>query len=226
MYSFNQRTDTVVIDEPFYPIWLKRIGKVQPHYDEIMLSSQNIDANKIHDKIEEMEKMKGNIFVKNMANTVKDMNKNRILNYRPIFLVRNPAEVIVSHIKLDQSITGEDLCFEHQVKLYDWFQEQTKEDPLVINANELIKDPKSILTGLCDKLNLPFTNEMLSWPAGPKPIDGVWASAWYNAVHQSTGFGQPSSTKLTRDDVPSEFLALYDEVLPYYHKILSHSFLD
>lgn len=47
MYSFNQRADTVVIDEPLYPFWLKRIGKLQPHYDEIMLSLQNIDANKI-----------------------------------------------------------------------------------------------------------------------------------------------------------------------------------
>lgn len=173
-----------------------------------------------------MEKIKGNIFVQNMANTIEDMNKNRLLKYRPLFLVRNPAEVIVSHIKLDRFITGEDLCFEHQVKIYDWLQEQTKEDPLVIDGNELIKDPKSMLTRLCNKLNLPFTDEMLLWSAGPKSIDGAWAPAWYNAVHQSTGFGQPSSTKLTRNDVPSEFLALYDEVLPYYHKLVSHSIRD
>ncbi|CAF4602146.1 unnamed protein product, partial [Rotaria sp. Silwood2] len=135
MYSFNQRPDTVVIDEPFYALWLKRIGKIQPHHDEIMLTLEYYgNANKIHDKIEENENIKGNIFVKNMANTVEDMNKNRILNYYPIFLIRDPAEVIMSHIKVDPFITGEDLCLEHQVKIYDWLKEKTQEDPIVING--------------------------------------------------------------------------------------------
>jgi hypothetical protein len=33
--------------------------------------------------------------------------------------------------------------------------------------------------------------QMLSWPAGSKPYDGVWAPWWYAGTHQSTGF-QPS----------------------------------
>ncbi|CAF3445469.1 unnamed protein product [Rotaria sp. Silwood2] len=178
MYSFNQRPDTVVIDEPFHALWLKIIGKIQPHHDEIMLTlAYNRNANKIHDKIEENENIKGNVFVKNMANTVEDMNKNRILNYYPIFLIRDPTEIIMSHIKVDPFITGEDLCLEHQVKIYDWLKEKTQEDPIVINGNELRKNPRSVLIETCKQLDLSYTDEMLSWPAGPKPIDGVWASA-------------------------------------------------
>ncbi|CAF3507717.1 unnamed protein product [Rotaria sp. Silwood1] len=224
MYSFNQRPDTVVIDEPFYGLWLKRIGKIQPHYDEIMLTLQyNGNANNIHDRIEENENIKGNVFVKNMANTVEDMNKDRILNYCPVFLIRDPVEVIMSHIKVDPYITGEDLCLEHQVKIYDWFKEKTREDPIVINGNELRKNPRSILIETCRQVNIPYTDEMLSWPVGPKSIDGVWASAWYSEVHKSTGFSPPPSTKLTRNDIPRKYVALYDEVLPYYQKLLSHS---
>jgi hypothetical protein len=29
---------------------------------------------------------------------------------------------------------------------------------------------------------------MLSWPAGPRDSDGVWAPHWYDAVWKSTGF--------------------------------------
>jgi hypothetical protein len=41
---------------------------------------------------------------------------------------------------------------------------------------------------VCDLTDLPFTDRMLSWPAGPRDNDGVWAPAWYSAVWQSTGF--------------------------------------
>lgn len=36
------------------------------------------------------------------------------------------------------------------------------------------------------RLSLP-AEQMLSWPAGPKPYDGVWAPWWYAGSHKSTG---------------------------------------
>ena len=39
----------------------------------------------------------------------------------------------------------------------------------------------------------PYDDAMLSWPAGPKPEDGVWAEHWYASAHRSTGFGPPPS---------------------------------
>lgn len=223
MYSFNQRPDTMVIDEPFYGIWLKQIGKRQPYFDEIMLRMECDDGDKVHDEIEAKEKLKGNVFVKNMANTVKHMNKNRLLKYRPIFLIRDPAETIVSHAKVDALITSEDLCLEHQLKLYNWVKETTKEDPIVIDGNELRKDPLTILTRACNRLNLPFTDKMLSWPAGPKSADGLWAQAWYSEVHASSGFRAPPTTKITRENIPSALVQVYDEALPYYQKLHSYS---
>ena len=35
---------------------------------------------------------------------------------------------------------------------------------------------------------MPFTTAMLSWPAGPRDSDGVWAPYWYDSVRWSTGF--------------------------------------
>jgi hypothetical protein len=223
MYSFNQRPDTVVIDEPFYGMWLKRLGKRQPYFDEIMLRMECNDADKIHDDIEEKEKLKGNIFAKNMANTVKYMNTKRLLQYRHVFLIRDPADTIISHAKVDSLITSEDLCLEHQVKLYNWIKKSTKEDPIVIDGNELRKDPLTVLTRACNRLNIPFTDEMLSWPVGEKSVNGVWAPAWYNEVHTSTGFRAPPITKITRNDIPTALVKVYDEVLPYYNKLHSYS---
>ena len=223
MYSFNQRSDTVAMDEPFYGIWIKNLGKKQPFFDEMMKTLECANPDKIHDLIEEKEKVNGNIFVKNMANTVKHMNITRISKYRPILLIRDPADVIVSHAKIDPLITSEDLCLEHQIKLYDWLKETTKEDPIVIDGNELRRHPSSVLTQLCNRLDLPFTEAMLSWPAGPKACDGIWADAWYGEVHASTGFRPPSTAKIMRNDLPIDLVAVYDEALPDYQKLLSYS---
>ncbi len=44
---------------------------------------------------------------------------------------------------------------------------------------------------------------MLSWPAGRRATDGVWAAHWYEAVERSTGFEAPQ----THTDLPADALA-------------------
>ncbi len=223
MYSFSQRPDTIVMDEPFYGIRLKKLGKRQPYFDEVMLRMECDDAEKIHDEIERNEKIKGNVFVKNMANTIQYMKENRLSKYHHVFLIRDPAETIVSLMKKSPSITLDNLYLADQMKVYDWLKEKTKENPIVIDANELRRDPAAVLVATCKRLDLPFTDKMLSWPVGPKSIDGLWAQASYIDVHGSTGFRPPSTTKITRDDIPSNLLSLYDDAFPFYQKLLKHS---
>jgi hypothetical protein len=223
MYSFNQRPDTTVIDEPFYGIQLKQIGKRRPFFDEIMLRMECDNPDKVHDDIEEKEKLKGNVFAKTMVDTVQYMNQNRLSKYRHILLICDPAETIISYTKINPSITSEDLCLEQQVKICEWLKKNTKEGPIVIDSNELRENPTALLKNICRKWHLPFTDEMLSWPIGPKSIDGIWAQASYTEVHASTGFRSPPTAKVTRDDLPSNLVGLYDDVLPYYEKLLSYS---
>jgi hypothetical protein len=52
------------------------------------------DADKVHDETEENEKKEENVFVKNMANTAHDMKGTRLLKYRHVALIRDPAETI------------------------------------------------------------------------------------------------------------------------------------
>ena len=62
------------------------------------------------------------------------------------------------------------------------------ETPPVIDAADFLRDPESHLRWLCDWVGVPFTSDMLSWPAGRRASDGVWAPYWYDAVWRSTGF--------------------------------------
>ena len=56
-----------------------------------------------------------------------------------------------------------------------------------------------MLEKLCNKLNINFTNHMLSWPKGGRKTDGVWATHWYENVINSTGFIKPKEKKINID---------------------------
>jgi hypothetical protein len=80
--------------------------------------------------------------------------------------------------------------------------------------------PEQYLTLLCEKLNIPFYPNMLSWEKGPKDYDGCWAPHWYKNVHQSTGF-QPYEEKTLM--VPENLNDLLKEAMPYYLELKAHS---
>ena len=42
---------------------------------------------------------------------------------------------------------------------------------------------------LCAAIGVPFLDSMLSWPAGPRSTDGIWAKHWYASVEASRSFG-------------------------------------
>jgi hypothetical protein len=90
----------------------------------------------------------------------------------------------------------------------------------VIDSADILANPQGALSALCAALDIPFTERMLHWPAGPKPYDGTWAPHWYNAVHQSTGFGEAEGTLPT---VSGALAVLVDTALPHFLRLAAHS---
>jgi hypothetical protein len=79
-----------------------------------------------------------------------------------------------------------------------------------------------VLGQLCAAVGVPFDDAMLSWPAGPRPEDGVWAPHWYAAVERSTGF----EPYVHRDvEVPQQLLRLLERCQPYYDLLAPHRLL-
>jgi len=93
------------------------------------------------------------------------------------------------------------------------------EEPIVVDTRILLADPTAVLTELCDRLGIAFEESMLTWPAGPKPEDGVWAKHWYDGVHTSTGWQPfvPKDVELLPAVAPAlpEAEAMYERLLPY-----------
>lgn len=185
MYAFAARGDCTVSDEPFYAAYLARSGIPHPMRDAI-LAAQPTDPAQIdlsHDCATPIW------YQKHMTqHMLPDMPTGWMAACRHAFLIRHPARVVASYARKRESPTLEDLGFVQQLRLFDHICQITGTLPPVIDSTDIRANPGPILAALCAALDIPFTPAMLHWPAGPKPYDGVWAPAWYHAVHASTGF--------------------------------------
>src|SRR3972149_5705688 len=82
----------------------------------------------------------------------------------------------------------EDTGLPHQLRLFEHLSDKSGHTTAVLDARDLLEDPRRILGLLCEELRVPFTDKMLSWEPGLRQTDGAWARYWYDQVAQTTTF--------------------------------------
>ncbi|MBV6639485.1 MAG: sulfotransferase family protein [Cyclobacteriaceae bacterium] len=187
MYSFAQRSDTRVVDEPFYGFYLShtKAREYHPGAEEI-ISSMNTDGDEIIREILGPHS-KPVVFYKNMTHHMLDLDMSFTREAVNIILTRDPIEMINSFSKVVDKPNMKDVGYQDQVDLLDYLK---KSDAayLVIDARDILLNPEKALSLICERAGIEFEKTMLSWEAGAREEDGVWAKYWYDNVHKSTGF--------------------------------------
>lgn len=189
MYSFGNRADCAATDEPFYAAYLTASGVTHPMNDQI-ISSQPNDPNDVISAITGSNPDGvAHWYQKHMTHhMLPNFPMDWISDFTNVFLIRHPARVIASYAAKRENPSLEDLGFVQQKRIYDHCL-ALGQTPIVVDSDDILADPETVLTGLCDQIGIPFDPAMLAWSAGSRTYDGVWAAHWYDSVHQSTGFG-------------------------------------
>ena len=218
MRAFENRSDTCVIDEPLYGHFLKET-KLEHPVAELVMQSQSCDWREVTSELLGACPSGTAIFYqKHMSHHLLPcIERDWMRELVHAFLVRDPRAMLASYTEKRAEVTLEDLGLPQQVALFDWVESETGKRPPVLDSSDVLKDPRGSLTKLCNALGIEFKEEMLSWPAGRRDSDGVWASWWYNNVMRSTGF-LPYSPKTYRLD--AELEAIAEEAAPLYQYLL------
>jgi hypothetical protein len=218
--SWGNRADTMVIDEPFYALFLKRTGKHHPGWREIVSQTQTDVDKIIEGLLTPLPPGKTVFYQKQMTHhLLPEIDRAWLKAVTNCFLIRNPAEVITSYIKKNSAPTIEDLGFVQQAELFDLVRRMVGAIPPVIDASDALKDPSRTLDLLCRALGVEFDAAMLSWPPGLRETDGIWAKYWYEEVAKSTGF-QPYRPKT--EPVPAHLLKIHDQCLKHYEELYQY----
>ena len=218
MYSFRQRPDTVVVDEPFYAHYLKQTNKQHPGRASI-LAGMEIDESKVKSKVIFADYDKNILFLKNMAHHLIALDRSFLNDLDNIILIRDPKEMLPSLAKKIANPSLIDTAMLEQNQILDYIL-ASGQSPIVLDAKETLLNPEKVLRIVCQKLAIPFYKEMLDWPAGPKPEDGIWAKHWYHNVHKSTGF---SKYKKKAANFPEQLEEIYQEIKAIYERLYSYA---
>jgi hypothetical protein len=216
MRSFENRPDTVVVDEPLYGYYLAHSGVDHPGKDEIVASMptdwRTVLAQVAHAPLPAGASV---YYQKHMTHhLLPEIDRTALAGLSHAFLIRDPRQLLASYARVRSQPVLADLGLAQQAEIFRAFGGP------VIDSADILRDPRAALAALCDALGIPFDPAMLSWPTGPRPSDGVWARYWYDSVWRSTGFGpyrEPAD-----DDLPAELEPLAAQCQPFYAELAAH----
>jgi hypothetical protein len=188
MRSWENRPDTVVVDEPFYAAYLARTGIEHPGREDVLASQPTEASAVLAGLLAPLPAGRTVQYSKQMTHHL-DLGADRswLADFRNVLLIRDPREVVASYVKSREACAPEDIGILQQVALHDTLTGLGQHPP-IIDAADFLRAPEAHLRWLCDWAGIAFTDRMLTWPAGPRSSDGVWAPHWYDAVRASTGF--------------------------------------
>jgi hypothetical protein len=196
MRAWENRPDTEVVDEPLYAWYLAHTGLDHPGRDAVIAAGETNWRRVVDSLTRPWPDGPALQYQKHMAqHLVPDLPREWIGSLRNVLLIRDPAEVVSSYLRSRADVTPDDIGILQQLELHV----QLGAAVPVIDSADFLRSPEQYLRWLCDYAGVEFTDAMLSWPAGPRDSDGVWAPYWYDAVLRSTGFApyRPRRVELT-----------------------------
>ncbi|XP_072051870.1 uncharacterized protein [Amphiura filiformis] len=157
--------------------------------------------------------------------------------YKHTFLIRHPYKVFISWRKLlapfMQMISPQfRLCddvpafmfpskygFMEQFELYQYIKANVDPSPIILDADDLLSNPKSVVEQYCSGVGIPFSDSLLEWPSSVDVMKKWKAARRFlhtNMLQQTGGFldaalhssrfnppkETPSVTELPEDVIP------------------------
>jgi Sulfotransferase domain len=217
MRAWGNRSDTFVVDEPFYAFYLKATGKKHPGADEVIATGETDWRKVVAQLTSPLPKGKRIFFQKQMTHhLLPEVDREWLNAVTNCFLIRHPREVIASYVRKREDPALEDLGFIQQAEIFDWVRARTDALPPVVDARDVLENPKKTLGLLCDAVGVEFSESMLSWPPGLRETDGIWGKYWYGEVARSTSF-EPYHPR--RAEVPKHLFEIHNRCRECYDRL-------
>ncbi|TDB78365.1 sulfotransferase family protein [Micromonospora sp. KC723] len=139
------------------------------------------------------------------------------------FIIRDPAEVIVSHAALNPELTRDEVGLARLHEIFTAVREATGEVPVVIDSDDLLDRPEATVRAYCERVGIDFLPESLRWEAG---VPGQWerTERWHRDASSSTGFGVRRSPEPAREEVRADprLAGFHRYHLPFYAELREH----
>jgi hypothetical protein len=220
MRAWGNRADTFVVDEPLYAHYLHATGRGHQGASEVIAAGE-VDVDRaIATLLGPVPGGKRVFYQKHMTHhLLPAVQRGWLKELTNCFLIREPAEVITSLIKHVPDAELPDTGFPQQAEIFDRVCEWSGRVPPVVDAKDVLNEPRKVLGLLCEAVGVAFDERMLSWAPGLRETDGVWAKYWYKEVETTTSL-RPYKSK--GEKVPDHLRGMLEQCEGYYRKLWEH----
>ncbi|XP_033639227.1 branched-chain-amino-acid aminotransferase-like protein 1 [Asterias rubens] len=193
------------------------------------------------------------IIAKELAHFFNRRYKLIPTGYQHVFLIRNPYKVFPSWKKLliefselsgrkfelgdpvlDQfpEVTKPGVAYKEITNLWLHIKENNLDtDPIIIDSDDLLQNPKEILSAVFSRVGIPYSDSLLSWEAGVSVVDQWMVSGTHKKkiehtetfknFRNTTGFKKPVHESELPDlaTFPPDVQRCIENSMPYYLKL-------
>ena len=217
MRAWGNRADTAVVDEPLYAHYLHVTARIHPGRAETLAAGPIEIGEAVSRLLGPAPRGKAIFYQKQMTHhLLPQIDRSWLSSLTNCFLIRDPSQVLTSLIKHVPDLDLPDTGFPQQAEIFNLVCQWTGKIPPVIDAADVLRNPRRMLMLLCEALNVEFTDRMLSWEPGLRATDGAWAKYWYKEVETTTGFGpyRPKS-----EPVPNHLRPVLEQCQAHYARL-------
>ncbi len=161
----------------------------------------------------------GPVFSKDFPNYIMHMADGQFLDhFQHTFLIRHPRKVLPSMYAHWKSFTLDETSFEALHDMFDLVRERYGAVPPVIDSDDLVADPATVIEAYCSAVGIPFLPDALEWETGDREEVTWYGGPWHDSLKQSTGLAPQQRDYADIGDVPL-LTELYEACLPHYEAL-------
>jgi Sulfotransferase domain len=134
------------------------------------------------------------------------------------FLIRHPAEAIVSHHRMHPGLTRDEIGFAWLAEIYDAVAAATGRTPVVISADDLVERPYETVRAYCEAAGIPFLEHALSWQPRMRE-DWSRTARWHERASQTAGFVRTEAPSLAEIEANPVLAGYLEYHLPFYERL-------
>lgn len=227
----RQRGDLACFHEPFGMAWYQGPEARAPRAPATECQRPTATFEKIWTDILEAAEQRP-VFVKDMPHHTDHLWDDAFLDrITHSFLIRDPAKVLASLHRsyqkagISEGFEAHEISFGPQCALFERLADRYGTSPPVMDSDDLLEDPESMVQRYCNAIDIPFVAEALTWSPGARD-DVLWYDGndeiWHASLRDSDGLKPIPRKHVDPADLPKNLSRHYETFMKNYTVLHRH----
>ncbi len=220
-WMMRQRGDMQCFHEPYGEAWYQGEDPLWPRLTADSKRTPGLTLDSVTETLKAAAS-KGPVFSKDFPHYIEQIWDHGLLSmFTHSFLIRDPAKTITSMYHRWPDFHEKEVGFPEQRQLFDRVADRLGSAPPVIDSDDMLENPASLVEAWCAAVGIPFIESALRWEPGARDEVSWWDGGSFHAnLRDSDGLkAQARSQYVAIDDMPDRVKSVYEKMMPHYQHL-------